>query len=78
VGWAAATLILRWSLAGLSEWSCLRGNLARNAFWLLPLKDLLSFGLWALSFLGNRVSWGGRTYKVTPEGKLVELRNNLM
>jgi ceramide glucosyltransferase len=71
LGWAAATLTLRWSLAGLSEWTCLRGRLSRYDFWLLPLKDLLSFGLWALSFLGSRVTWGDRTYQVTPEGKLV-------
>lgn len=73
LGWTAATLTLRWTLAGFSEWSCLRGRLARNDFWLLPLKDLLSFGLWALSFLGDRVTWGHRTYKVTPEGKLVTI-----
>ena len=68
---AAATLTLRWTLAGFSEWTCLRGHLARNDFWLLPLKDLLAFGLWALSFLGDRVTWGGKTYRVTREGKLV-------
>ncbi|MCX5892203.1 MAG: bacteriohopanetetrol glucosamine biosynthesis glycosyltransferase HpnI [Deltaproteobacteria bacterium] len=71
LGWAAATLTLRWSLAGLSEWTCLRGHLHRNDFWLLPLKDLLSFGLWAMSFMGNRVTWGNKTYRVTREGKLV-------
>ena len=71
LGWAAATLTLRWTLAGLSEWTCLRGHLARNDFWLLPLKDLLAFVLWSLSFLGNRVTWGGITYRVTTAGKLV-------
>ncbi|MCL4501546.1 MAG: bacteriohopanetetrol glucosamine biosynthesis glycosyltransferase HpnI [Deltaproteobacteria bacterium] len=73
LGWALATLSLRWTLSGLSEWTCLRGQLARNDFWLLPVKDLLSFGLWALSFLGDRVTWGGKTYRVTPEGKLAAI-----
>jgi ceramide glucosyltransferase len=73
LGWAAATLTLRWTLSGLSEWTCLRGHLTRNDFWLLPVKDLLSFGLWAASFLGDRVTWGGKTYRVTPEGKLVAI-----
>jgi ceramide glucosyltransferase len=75
LGLTAATLILRWTLAGFSEWTCLRGHLGRHDFWLLPLKDLLSFTLWALSFLGNRVTWGNKTYGVTPEGKLAAVEN---
>ena len=71
LGWLAATLALRWTLAGLSEWTWLRGHLRRQDFWLLPVKDLLSFGLWALSFLGDRVTWGGRQYRVTREGRLM-------
>jgi ceramide glucosyltransferase len=70
LGLTGATLILRWTLAGFAEWACLRGHLRRHDFWLLPLKDLLSFGLWSLSFLGNRVTWGERRYRVTREGKL--------
>jgi ceramide glucosyltransferase len=70
LGLAAATLALRWTLAGLAERGCLRGHLSTKSLALLPLKDLMSFALWALSFLGNRVTWGGRTYRVTPEGKL--------
>jgi ceramide glucosyltransferase len=69
-GLAAATLVLRGALAGFSERRCLRGDLPLWAFALLPVKDLLAFGLWLLSFLGNLVAWGGSTYRVTPEGKL--------
>jgi ceramide glucosyltransferase len=71
LGWLAATLTLRWTLAALSEWNCLRGHLRRNDFWLLPVKDLLYFGIWALSFLGDRVMWGGRQYSVSREGRLM-------
>ncbi len=39
---------------------------------LLPGKDILSFGLWALSFLGNTVIWQGRRYQVQPDGRLTE------
>ncbi len=69
-GLVAATLALRGTLAIFSERRCLKGELPPWAFALLPLKDLLSFGLWLSSFLGSRVSWGGRSYRVTPEGKL--------
>jgi ceramide glucosyltransferase len=70
--WAlvAVTLILRGAVAGFSAKVCLRTELPRRAFALLPLKDLLAFGLWLLSFLGRRVSWGERAYRVTREGKL--------
>lgn len=71
----AAALAVRWGLAILSERGCLRGHLPWQAFLLLPLKDLLSFALWALSFLGDRVTWGNKTYRVTPEGKLVAVEN---
>jgi ceramide glucosyltransferase len=69
-GLAAATLVLRGTLAGFSERRCLKGELPLWAFALLPLKDLLAFGLWLASFLGDRVAWGERAYRVTPEGKL--------
>lgn len=69
-GLAAATLVLRSALAGFSERRGLQGSLPLWAFALLPVKDLLAFGLWLASFLGNRVNWGGRSFRVTPEGKL--------
>ena len=69
-GLAATTLVLRGILAGFSERRYLQGRLPLWAFALLPAKDLLSFGLWLASFLGSRVTWGGRSFRVTPEGKL--------
>jgi ceramide glucosyltransferase len=70
-GLVAATLTLRGVVAGFSGRLCLKGDLPWWAFGLLPLKDLLSFGLWLASFTGSRVSWGERDFRVTPEGKLV-------
>lgn len=69
-GLLAATLALRGTLAVFSERRCLKGELPPWAFALLPLKDLLAFSLWLASFLGNRVNWGERSFRVTPEGKL--------
>jgi ceramide glucosyltransferase len=69
-GLAAATLVLRGALAGFSDRRGLKGRLPLWAFALLPVKDLLAFGLWLASFLGSRVKWGDRTFRVTPEGKL--------
>jgi ceramide glucosyltransferase len=73
LGLVAATLAVRFVLAWFSEAVCLRGNLSPSALLLLPLKDLLSFGLWLTSFLGNEVTWKGRRYRLTREGILVPL-----
>lgn len=67
------TLAFRGILASVSARFCLRSHLPGSAWWLLPLKDLLSFALWVLSFLGNRVRWGPLRYQVTGEGKLLKI-----
>jgi hypothetical protein len=67
----AATLLLRGSLAWLSQRVWLKGEMPAGALLLLPVKDLLAFGLWLLSFLGSRVTWQHQGFRVTPKGKLV-------
>jgi len=73
LGLVAVTLGVRLVLASFSEYICLRGNLARLALGLLPLKDLVAFGLWLSSFLGHEVVWQGRRYRLTREGLLEPL-----
>ena len=73
LGLVAATLALRLVLAWFSEKVCLGGKLNLTALFLLPVKDLLSFGLWLASFLGNEVVWQDRRYRLTPDGLLVPL-----
>ncbi len=69
----AATLALRLALAWFSQRRCLQGPLPPVALALMPLKDLLSFGFWLLSFLGDTVTWRGRRFRVTAEGRLVRV-----
>lgn len=38
--------------------------------WLIPLKDLFSTAMWALSFTGRRVHWAGRDYLVSADGRM--------
>jgi ceramide glucosyltransferase len=38
--------------------------------WLVPVRDALSLAIWALSFVGRTVYWGGRRFRVDREGKL--------
>ncbi len=76
LGLVAATLAVRLLLAWFSETMCLKGSLSPAALLLLPLKDLLSFGLWVASFLGNEVLWKGRRYRLTRDGILTPLEEH--
>src|SRR5207302_9742598 len=37
---------------------------------LVPIRDIVSFILWGLSFLGNTVRWNDRRFRVGVEGQL--------
>jgi ceramide glucosyltransferase len=39
-------------------------------WWLVPVKDLLQFVIWAAAFTGSRIEWRGVRYTVGREGKL--------
>jgi ceramide glucosyltransferase len=45
---------------------------ARRAF-LLPLRDLLSFGVWIAGYLSRKVTWRGRRLSVASDGRMVAL-----
>jgi ceramide glucosyltransferase len=38
--------------------------------WLVPFRDVLSFALWASSFLGREVHWGDERFRVDAGGRL--------
>jgi len=40
--------------------------------WLVPVKDLFQFIIWAQSFLGNHIVWRGVRYRVERGGRLVK------
>ncbi len=72
-GLVGAAWLTRFLVAWGSERLLLGGQLPWQFFFLLPLKDLLSFALWALSFLGDAVEWQGRRYRVKSDGRLQEV-----
>ena len=41
--------------------------------WLVPVKDVLNFGLWLGAFAGNTIEWRGRRMRLKPDGTLVEI-----
>jgi ceramide glucosyltransferase len=45
-------------------------GLPRQPYWLVPLHDLISFGVFATSFAGSAVVWRGHSYRVLAGGAL--------
>ncbi|NVN92070.1 MAG: bacteriohopanetetrol glucosamine biosynthesis glycosyltransferase HpnI [Desulfuromonadales bacterium] len=74
---ALASLLLLYGVRlGVSTFfsrSFVQDGLLPRWLWLIPLRDMLAFFSWALSFLGNRVEWRGSRFLLKPGGKLEEL-----
>ncbi|PYP83067.1 MAG: glycosyl transferase [Blastocatellia bacterium AA13] len=72
VGWGvvAATWAVRIAMAWIIGARCLRDSIAARWFWLAPVRDLISFGLWVYSFIGNSIEWRGRRYRLLKGGRL--------
>lgn len=51
----------------------LKDSQVRKFLWLVPIRDLISFGLWCYSFFGNQVEWRGKRIKLTKGGKIVQI-----
>ena len=64
---------VRLSVCTLFSRRFVRDGLFPRWLWLLPLRDMLAFFTWALSFLGNRVEWRGSRFVLKPGGKIEEL-----
>jgi ceramide glucosyltransferase len=62
-------LIMAWEIGVKS----LKDPVAKKFLLLVPLRDLLSFGLWCYGFIGNTFEWRGRRLKLTRGGKLIPL-----
>lgn len=50
----------------------------RCRWWLLPVRDVLSFGLFACSFVATSVEWSGVRFDVTPNGNLTPSRHPIL
>jgi ceramide glucosyltransferase len=38
--------------------------------WLVPVRDLMGFGVWVISFVGNEIRWRGHRFVVRRSGKI--------
>lgn len=51
-------------------------GLPPRPYWLIPLRDLLSFAVFISGFVARRVSWRGHRYKLRSEGTLVPTKRS--
>lgn len=67
-----AVVALRFGLAYAMYAGAIRRRKWTKWLFLLPLKDILSFGIWLWSFAGRKVLWRGRHYLLQKGGKIEE------
>jgi ceramide glucosyltransferase len=69
----AITLVLRMTMAWMIGVHWLGDRILKIHFWLVPIRDVLSFTVWCVSWAGNTVEWRGRTFRVKRDGKMVQI-----
>lgn len=66
----AITLLARWLSAWASGVLVCHDAVVRKSFWLLPLRDLLAFGIWIASFWGRKVVWREARFRLEADGRI--------
>ncbi len=74
-GWIAVLTLgaARLSCATVFSRLFVQDGIFPRYLWLLPFRDLLASAVWLLSFLGSRVVWRSRVYRVLPGGKIRDI-----
>lgn len=70
---ALGTLGLRLLSAGIVGGAFLGSTLTLRMLWIVPLADVISFLVWAVSLFGDTVRWGEHTFRVNRNGKMYPL-----
>ncbi len=75
LGWSV--LVVTWSFRLMMAWTVgvrtLNDPIAKKLLWLVPLSDLLRFILWCAGFVGNKIEWRGKQFKLTRQGELIAI-----
>lgn len=66
----AVTMIIRYLPVFIVGVYGLNDRMLARYFWLVPIRDLITFGVWVVSFFGNEIEWRGARFRVLPGGKL--------
>jgi ceramide glucosyltransferase len=66
--WLLATCANRWLMAAVVLWALEDEQPAKPIF-IYPLRDLLGFGVWVASYMGNTTRYHGGAYSLGPGGR---------
>ncbi|MGE0101386.1 MAG: bacteriohopanetetrol glucosamine biosynthesis glycosyltransferase HpnI [Blastocatellales bacterium] len=69
-GMLGLTLAIRYLPVFLIGVYGLRDFVLMRFFWLVPVRDLITFGIWLVSFRGDEIQWRGDNFRVLRSGKL--------
>ena len=72
LGWSVLVGVaaLRGATAFVGARVCLQDRECARRVWLLPVRDLLSFGVWAAGYFSRTVAWRGRRLKLLEGGRM--------
>ncbi|MDQ3012193.1 MAG: bacteriohopanetetrol glucosamine biosynthesis glycosyltransferase HpnI [Acidobacteriota bacterium] len=70
----AATMLIRFLPVFLVGVFGLKDRVLARYFWLVPIRDLVTFGIWAVSFVGDEIEWRGMKFRVLVGGQLAPAR----
>jgi len=73
----SVSLVLRMTMGWVVGVHWLKDRVLRPNFWLLPLRDFLSFVVWVFSFNGREVEWRGQLFKLADGGRIQIVRARL-
>lgn len=73
LGLLALTLAVRLLMGWLVGVRYLEDRILKRHFYLVPLRDVLSFIIWAVSWFGRTVEWRGRRFEVRRDGRMVQV-----
>jgi ceramide glucosyltransferase len=68
----AVALVLRFAVSLVVGWVILRDHQVLRYAWLVPLRDLISVGMWIASLGGHTVIWRGERFRLK-DGKLTRM-----
>lgn len=66
----AVTLAIRLTMGWVIGVGLLGDKILKRHFYLLPVRDVLSFLIWCVSWFGRKVEWRGRVFEVNRDGKM--------
>jgi ceramide glucosyltransferase len=69
----ATTLAMRLFMGWLVGIRCLGDEVLLRNFWLLPVRDILSFLIWCLSLVGRKIEWRGKLFEIARDGTMIPL-----